>query len=160
MEWRPRQQCSAEEQRFREAIVRHGSELAYFCVTGLDGEQSDGGGGGGGDGGEVSTDNNVLKSGAINVDRGRLQEASSMWSGGRIGGDGDGCGWLGDGEGENGDEGGTFGMVVSRSATALRQGGNVCSAVPESSWYHAFACRANGYPCPPLDPPLVNDDNS
>lgn len=48
------------------------------------------------------------------------------------------------------------GMVVSRRATELREGGPVCSAMPELGWYHRFVCRAQGYPCPADTPPLVS----
>lgn len=128
--------CSPEERRFRDAIVRQGSELIYFRVSGLEGE--------GGIGGDRSTTNATTPSTVDGGDGGEFVgndevDGSSSSSGGRHGGV--------DGRGEC--------MVVSRSATALRQGGAVCSAVPETTWYHGFVCREQGYPCPPAQPPLV-----
>ncbi|CAM9982264.1 unnamed protein product [Ectocarpus sp. 8 AP-2014] len=46
------------------------------------------------------------------------------------------------------------GMVVSQRVTELREGGPVCSPVPETLRYQRFVCRANGYPCPEAKPPF------
>lgn len=48
------------------------------------------------------------------------------------------------------------GMVVSQRVTELREGGPVCSPVPETLRYQRFVCRANGYPCPEAKPPFVS----
>ncbi|CAM9856766.1 unnamed protein product, partial [Ectocarpus fasciculatus] len=45
------------------------------------------------------------------------------------------------------------GMVVSQRVTELREGGRVCSPVPETLLYQRFVCRATGYPCPEAKPP-------
>ncbi|CAM9932401.1 unnamed protein product [Ectocarpus sp. 12 AP-2014] len=45
-------------------------------------------------------------------------------------------------------------MVVSQRVTELREGGPICSPVPETFRYQRFVCRANGYPCPEAKPPF------
>eukprot|EP00752_Nemacystus_decipiens_P017233 g15437.t1 len=50
----PRPRRATAAQRFRDAIVRQGSEIVFFRVTGLEGDVHGGSGGGGGGGGESS----------------------------------------------------------------------------------------------------------
>lgn len=62
--------------------------------------------------------------------------------------------------GSEGWRGAAVGMVVSRCSTELREGGPVCSAVPDAAWYQGFICRLQGYPCPTPRPPIVSADCS
>ncbi|CAM9941568.1 unnamed protein product, partial [Sphacelaria rigidula] len=68
---RRRRRSSAEERRFDEAIVRQGSELVYFSVTGL---ERQGRSVAGQDGSGAGQDDNVPASNeAESMDRARLQ---------------------------------------------------------------------------------------
>lgn len=126
---RRRRRAATAAQNFRDAIVRQGSELVYFRVTDLEGEDAGSGGGGGGRGGGNSSREAVL---------------GVAWRDGLVGGEG--------GSGAAAERG----MVVSQRATELREGGPVCSAVPDASRYQRFVCGANGYPFPEVKPPLVS----
>lgn len=64
----------------------------------------------------------------------------------------------GGGEGSRGAA--VLGMVVSRCSTELREGGPVCSAIPDAAWYQGFVCHLQGYPCPIPRPPIVSADRS
>ncbi|CAB1097222.1 unnamed protein product [Ectocarpus sp. CCAP 1310/34] len=119
----PRRQRESAAQRFRAAIVRQGSELVFFRVTGLRGAGTRGG-----DGGRSSEEASLGL--AAGNDEKLEQEGSS--------------------EAEA-----AGGMVVSQRVTELREGGPVCSPVPEISRYQQFVCRANGFPCPATKPPFA-----
>lgn len=137
LRWR-RPRCSAEERRFQEAINRQGSDLVYFCVTGLKGEGKTAG----------------TAERAVAASSSSATQVGEEGSGSLAPLDNDGGLGLGGGHVDGFEE---CSMVVSRSATALRQGPAVCSAVPETAWYHAFVCRAQGHPCSPVQPPLVRN---
>ena len=142
-----RRRSDTARERFREAIVRQGSDLVFFRVTGLEGEggggNSDGGdsGGGGGRGGGDGGSDSIPGGGETRRNKESFEESRR--------GAGYGCSRR-----ELGRERG--GMVVSHRTTELREGGPVCSAIPGSEWYRGFVCRARGYPCPPTRPPLVS----
>lgn len=129
--WEPAHRRRTAGHRFREAIVRQGARIVFYRVTDLEEETSGGGGGS-----IVGTTRNGLSSSGEN--RGER---------GRRGGD---EGW----------RGAAVGMVVSRCSTELREGGPVCSAVPDAAWYERFVCRLQGYPCPTPRPPIVSVDCS
>ncbi|CAM9386553.1 unnamed protein product, partial [Choristocarpus tenellus] len=125
---------SMSERKFQSAIFHQGSEVTFFMVTSLSAEE-DVGNRGNGEG--TTNDTNEIGDGRGCLRNARLGTSVSRVQGLEPGGGGrDDC------------------MVVSRTATELRQSGTVNSLVPDESWYHPYLCLAQGLPTPPPAAPL------